>query len=394
MKVLMLTCNTGEGHNSTAAAIQEVFRREGVCCDTVDALAFVSEKASKFICNWHVRLYRYIPRAYRIGYRYAEGHPSLFKEDSGVYRILTSGMNRLYEYLQEGGYDTAICSHVFPALLLTEMKKHYTMTLYSAFVATDYTCYPITGETDVDTFFIPEQGLENEFVMNGVAKQRIVASGIPVRTPFLTREDKRQAKERLGIRPDCRHLLMMCGSMGCGPIEELAQGLAERLPENVVLTVVCGTNERLHNRLEKRLKNCANVRLEGYTEQIPLLMDSADVYLTKPGGLSTTEAAMKRLPMILVNAVAGCEEYNLEYFTENGMAVTADKPEGLVEACLSLVSDRERLSAMADAMEKHFSGDPAQLIFDVVRQGLERKIGISVNGEKKEKMECADGGLS
>ena len=98
------------------------------------------------------------------------------------------------------------------------------------------------------------------------------------------------------------------------------------------------------------------------------MMDSADLYLTKPGGLSTTEAAAKRLPMVFVDAVAGCEEYNLNYFVSIGGAVTADEPEDLARLCIRLIKDSPKRNAMARALAASIPQNAAQQIYDVMKE--------------------------
>ena len=95
MKVLILSCNTGEGHNSCAAALEEECRHENIPCDTEDALRFISPEVSRFISNWHVRIYRHAPGLFRVGYRAAEEHPEQFHESSTLYRYLTQGAETL-----------------------------------------------------------------------------------------------------------------------------------------------------------------------------------------------------------------------------------------------------------------------------------------------------------
>ena len=95
-------------------------------------------------------------------------------------------------------------------------------------------------------------------------------------------------------------------------------------------------------------------------------MDSADLYLTKPGGLSTSEALAKALPMVLIDAVAGCESYNLRHFTEMGGAVTAPSVEDLTALCLELLKDPQRRWKMETALLSHRYTDSAQCIFQVM----------------------------
>ena len=123
MKVLILSCNTGEGHNSCAAALAEECRHENIPCDTEDALRFISPEVSRFISNWHVRIYRHAPGLFRVGYRAAEEHPEQFHESSTLYRYLTQGAETLGGFIAGSGYDTVICTHPFAALMVSEVVK-------------------------------------------------------------------------------------------------------------------------------------------------------------------------------------------------------------------------------------------------------------------------------
>ena len=254
-----------------------------------------------------------------------------------------------------------MCVHPFSAIMLTETLRRFPKAVKTGLVATDYTCSPSVADSRMDFYFIPHASLTQEFISCGVPAEKIVASGIPVKQAFFARESKADAKRAFGLAPDARHVLLMCGSMGCGPIEELALEVSGRLPAGAVLTVACGTNERLKKKLEKAER--ANLRVLGYTDQISRLMDSADLYMTKPGGLSVTEAAVKRLPMLFVDAVSGCESYNKSFFLSRHMAAAVDSPDRLAQECVRLLSDREALAAQAEAMEAEFRTNPADSIF-------------------------------
>ena len=108
MRTLILSCNTGAGHNSCAMAIKQVLEAHGAECEIADSLLFISETASRFICNWHVRIYRHLPRLFKNGYRDVESHASPFQKDSAVYQYLTSGSERMYEYIRGSGFDSVI----------------------------------------------------------------------------------------------------------------------------------------------------------------------------------------------------------------------------------------------------------------------------------------------
>lgn len=352
MKALILTCNTGQGHNSVSASVAEALEKRGVETVITDALAFISEWASKTVCDWHVRLYRYFPKVSGTGYSFVEQHPELFDRRSPINRILNLGVDKLYKAISEGGYDIVICPHVISAFMLTETLRQYPEAKpRTCFIATDYTCYPMTEDTELDYYFIPSKSLADNFKAIGTDPDKlIVTDGIPVRREFYTSKEKSSAKKELGLPEDCLHAVVMFGSMGCGNMPKLSGILSRNLPENAFATVVCGTNEAVYKKMMSSFSGSKNIRVEGFVKDVSTLMDSADLFLTKPGGLSTAEAAVKRLPMLLDNAVSGCEQYNLEYFCSIGAAVTAEGEEDIACACAELLKSPETLGRMRDAL--------------------------------------------
>jgi len=368
MRTLILTCNTGGGHNTCAKAIQQAFQNNGIPCEIADSLQFSSNILSRFLSWGHTTMYRHVPDLFRWGYGYAEQHPDAFQEDHIIYKLLSAGAERLYTYVHQGGYNTVICTHVFSGVLLAQMLREYPLNLKTAFVATDYTCSPGTAVSCLDLYFIPHESLSAEFESQGIPKDRIVASGIPVSRCFYDRPLKQQTKEALGISPSHSHLLMMCGSMGCGPMEELTGQLRELMDDTTKLTIVCGTNEKRCETLTELTQTDPRIHVLGFVTNMNELMDSADLYLTKPGGLSVTEAAAKQLPMVLIDAVAGCEAHNMRFFVERGGAVTADNPEALAASCISLMKNPDRLQTMASALSSLSEKPAAEVIFAAIRE--------------------------
>ena len=363
MRTLILSCNTGEGHNSCAKAIQETYAAHDETCDIVDALQFISKRASQFISDWHSRIYRHAPKLYKAGYHTAEERTSVFREGTTVYRYLTSGSEKLYHFILNGGYDNIICTHVFPALALTAMLKHHPMPLVTSFVSTDYTCSPSVENSKLDFYFIPDISLAEEFVQCGVPREKLIDSGMPVKQAFYQDTDKAAAKAELGLPVDHQHLLVMCGSIGCGPIKELTEDLLIRLTPEQELTIVCGANEELFAKLERYFAHDPRIHIHGMVDYVPVLIHSADLFLTKPGGLSTSEAAACGVPMLLMDTVAGCEGHNLNFFLRQGIAVTADTPKHLADLAAALLADPEQLQEMSRAA-RHRKGDtPSETIY-------------------------------
>ena len=369
-RVLILTCNTGEGHNSTAAAIKAAMEAAGIPCDMTDALGFCSHRFSRLISGGHVWIYRHMPWAFSASYSFMEHCPYLHSARSPLWHLLSSGTDSLYLYMIKGGYNTVICPHVFANRMVYHVRQKYGLPVRSCFVATDYTCSPGVAAGEADYCCIPDESLRDEFVRCGVERNTLRVTGIPVSPCFYEKIPKEEAKNRLGLPRDRKHLMMMCGSMGCGPMWRLARLLEKELENGASFTVsvLCGTNRKLYRKMQARFGVNPAFRIEGFTREMPLWMNSADLYLTKPGGLSTTEALVKGLPMVLVNAVSGCESYNLRLMVKKGGALTGRSARQLAVQCVRLLDDPAELEKMSAALKPSVCETAAERIVAVIRE--------------------------
>lgn len=365
MSILILSCNTGEGHNSAARAVKEFFDAQSIKCDIKDALAFWSPEKSKIISKGHIFIYRNLPKLFGVSYRFEQNHPPRDGEESFIYELVIKGCESLYEFLCNNDYAAVICTHVFSSMMVTELIKRHKCKIRSYFIATDYTCSPGVNQTALDKYFIPHRKLVAEFAGDGIPVSKLVPSGIPVRGEFYSRTEKNAAKAALSLSLEKRAVLLMCGSMGCGPIKALTEMLPQVMPEDSQLTVICGNNRRLYKSLTgNSLYSGANII--GFTDKMPLYMDAADLILTKPGGLSTTEAAVKALPMIFIDAVPGCETKNFEFFTSNSYADSGDSVDELCEKVCDHLENTEKLKEMSEKLREDFSFCAAQSICDYI----------------------------
>ena len=363
-KVLILSCNTGGGHNSAAKAIKECFEEHGAECEIFDTLALFSKGVSDAVSKGHIFVYRHLPRLFGATYRFEENH-----NNKVLYYANASNADELYEYIIDNGFEIVIAVHVFAELTLTEIRKKFSPSFRAYFVATDYTCSPGVNMGNMDAFFIPI-GLKAEFAERGVPCDKIVESGIPVRKIFYKKSEKEEAKKSEGLDIKGKHILMMCGSMGAGPMEELTEALSSRLTDDVSLTVVCGNNRKLFDALQ--IYSGEKIRILGYSDRISSLMDASELLIGKPGGLSTSEALAKRLPMVCINAVPGCETRNIEFLTRKGYILSASEPEELAKMAMELVCDDIRLDHMKKLMERDLSKNAAEEIYSHINEVFEK----------------------
>ena len=371
MNILLLSCNTGEGHNSASKALKKLFEENGDTCYMADALAFRSKTMSKIVAEGHVFIYTKTPKFFDVFYSGAErfSKTESSKHDSVLFKLFAKGAIKLYDYIVEHNFDRIVCFHPLAAQVLSKAKRDHPelKQIPSYLIATDYVASPGVGESNVDVFITPHADVEHEFIRRGVSKAKIVPIGIPINPAFARLPDKSEARRLLSLPEDGKIMLLMCGSMGCGPIEKLAEKLTAVITPDTTLVIICGNNEKLYRNLLPLSSKNENVRLLGFTDKMAMYMRAADLYLTKPGGLSSTEAACVGLPMVMVNAVAGCETYNLNFFTTRGCAVTSDTVEGLVEETVSLLYDDARLADMSERLSESFDPHQTMRIFEYIR---------------------------
>lgn len=361
MRILILSANTGEGHNSTAKALMEVFAQQGVDCQMEDTLAYLNKGISKLIAGGHVTIYRYCSKLFDITYRRMEKDMDP-EEYSPIYEFLSLGTAKLYKAILQGDFDAILCVHSFSAMMMTKIRRRWGLKIPTYLLTTDYTCWPTSEQCDVDYYFLPSKAQAAAFIRAGHSRLQLIPTGIPVRQAFYHKEDQSLVRQRLGLPQAGNIVLLMCGSMGCGPIEGVARALAEKLPKDAMVVAVCGSNQKLYHAMSQ-IQN-PRLRVLGYTKNIPEYMDAADLIVTKPGGLSSTEAANKALPMVFLNTIGACETRNFDYFLSRGYALGSSKPEEVVALAVQLAADPRKRQQMSELLQKDFCINSAQVIVD------------------------------
>ena len=201
MKLLILSCSTGEGHNSAGKALLEYLEENGVACEMTDTLSLVTSPVSQMVSD--VYLFSTRRNLFKTVYRMGETVSTGLSLQSPVYMANKLYAKRLYDYIVDNGFDTVVCTHLFPAEALTALKRAGRLDRKTVFVMTDYTCIPFTRETDLDYYIVPHEHLVEECVQKGLRRERLFPFGIPVDDP---------AELPVGLR-DARELRILPGDL-------------------------------------------------------------------------------------------------------------------------------------------------------------------------------------
>ena len=363
-RILILSANTGEGHNSASRALQEALASRGCSCLVQDGLSFLPAWINAAICKGHVFLYRRLPGFFGFLYRRSETL-SRRKKPRRRPKTLSKPCLRLQRFIEQGCFDAVVCAHVFPAQLVSRLRECGKLSIPCFFLATDYTCSPGVNRLNMSFWLIPHPGLVPEFSASGIPENSLLPIGIPVRREFQPGNNPAALRRRLNLPEDKPVAVVSCGSMGADGMARLVSAMEKSLAPDALAVVICSKNARLEQRLKKHIRS-RNIRILGFVDRLSDYMEAADLYLTKPGGLSTTEAMCKGVPLLLFEAVPGVESRNLAFLTGIGCAASAKSVDDLAELANSLLKNGGMRNRLAENSRNAFPDNAAENICDIL----------------------------
>lgn len=318
MEVLILSCGTGGGHNAAAEALREELEARGDRAVVMDPYTLRSDRTARRVSGAYVTLVQRTPRLF--GLVYLLGNlVRKFPWRSPVYLINRKAAKAMELFLSQNHFDAILMPHLFPAEIMTQLKRREVDLPATIFVATDYTCIPFTEETECDAYVIPHADLLEEFAGRGIPKNKLYPLGIPVRRTFRQETSQAEARKALGLDLSATYFLVAGGSMGAGVLKRSVRELYRWAEDGVQLIVICGTNHRLYRSLQRKYGDA--ITLLQTTDQMALYLWACNLYLTKPGGLSTTEAVVTATPLIPLHPIPGCETKNARFLTGHQFAI-------------------------------------------------------------------------
>ncbi|MGL4912291.1 MAG: MGDG synthase family glycosyltransferase [Romboutsia sp.] len=390
-KVLIMSASTGGGHNRAARAIKEELTNknindEPIECEIVDSLKLVNTTMDKIISRGYEKSAIYTPKAYGSVYRLSE--TGLISKNEFKDNLLTSFMARKFKkLLNTAKPDLIIGTHPFPMIALSTLKKNAYVeespySLNDPFhkyyqdlkvppmmsVLTDYTTHSTWIQNELDYYIVGHEYVKELLVCEGVDSNKVKSFGIPVEKSFLSNRDKNTVLSELGLSPSKLTVLLMGGSFGAGNIKETLTELLD-INRDFQILVITGRNENLKDKIEKKLHSYSgekNIQVLGFTNKMNDILASIDVLITKPGGLTTTEALLKDVPMIIPYYIPGQEEENLDFLSNCGAALRTTKKYTLAVLLKVLIDDPSRLDILKKNIKSIRKFNSAQNIASLV----------------------------
>ena len=343
-RFLLLHITTSSGHHRASCAIARAIARADPLAhvSSIDAFDYTSRPVRWAITRSYASLIKHQPDVWEYLYDNPAVHQRVQHLRSLLHRYQAAKLQRL---LGEVKPDAIACTQAYPCGMVADFfKKHRHARVPLIGVLTDYAPHLYWFHETVDAYVVPSEQVKRRFLMRNVEASKVKVLGIPIDDVFLRPVDRDAAARAFGLNPDQPILLIMGGGGGFGQLRDVVLNL-DTLPHPCQLVVLAGTNRPLLSWLQtQRFRH--RVLPLGYTDQVPQLMSLATLLVSKPGGLTTSEALAKRLPLVIVNPIPGQEAYNARFLLSQSAAVQATSPETVRQTVRDLLENPEQLEAL------------------------------------------------
>jgi processive 1,2-diacylglycerol beta-glucosyltransferase len=352
MRVLIATVTAGAGHLQAAAALEEAWRALAPA-DTVermDVLDFVSRLYRKLYSEGYVKVIERAPELYALLFKKTD-NPALLRKLSRVRRSLAGrSTTKFVKHLKAFKPDVVLCTHYLPLEILGHVKtKTAGFNPLTVCVVTDFEAHALWMEPGVDVYCVAAEETKARLVARGVKPENVVVTGIPVSARFSQPVDGAAVRQQLGLRDDLPTLLVLSGGFGMGPVAEILAEL-DKIEQPLQTLVVAGRNEELRRELACQDRRHPT-RVLGFVRNMHELMAVSELIVTKPGGLTTSEALAMGKPLFILNPIPGQEAANSDFLLQHGAAEKANRVEDLPFRLGQLLGTR-KLSALAHAAKE------------------------------------------
>ncbi len=392
MKILILSASTGGGHMAASAAVKSYIlsKEQDANVEIVDTLEYISPLLNKTITEGYVYLATKTPKVYGNMYRSANKERMLNSVLSGFNGLFGKALLPL---LAEFNPDVIITTHPFSTEMVSDLKQLGKVKVPLLCIMTDYAPHKTWINPGVDSYVVSNEGMVDVMVQMGAPRELIHPYGIPVDGAFYTKKDKAAIISEMGLDPNIPTILIMAGSFGVTNILRIYHNII-KIDLDFQIIVITGRNQRLYDAFAKILQkqNEAKPRrkvriwedgsevktvplkekpkkptkLLFFTKEVYKYMQISDLIITKPGGLTVSEALACNLPMAIFDAIPGQEEENADFLIDNNMAVRIQKGSSCADTIYNLLANRDQLEKMKQSCQTFDKSKSSENIYQEI----------------------------
>lgn len=378
--ILLLSVSAGAGHARAAEAIRLHALQADSNCTVIhlDVMDFVTSAFRKIYTNFYLQLVNRAPTLWGYLYNFtneAKRDSSMEKLRRSLERWNAKALLREIKHLQA---DAIVCTHFLPAEMLARLIARQELDCPVWVQVTDFDLHRMWVHAGMRGYFAANEEVAFRMKASGIAQELIHITGIPIMPAFSVRPDRTVCARELGIDPQVLTIMLMGGGAGLGNLDELAAQLLRiehvhaSNRSQFQLIVLTGKNTQALAALQQLAQRYPDRLFPfGFTTQVERLMACADLIITKPGGLTTSECLALGLPMIVNAPIPGQEERNADYVMEQGAALKAVDSLALEFRLQSLIEQPQKLQGMREQASRLGRADAAHKVFECVMRDLQ-----------------------
>ncbi len=373
-RILIFHVRAGAGHERAARAVERATQQLDPAAGVIvrDALEYSSPLFKAFYASTYNRMVARVPRVWGFVYRRAERTPiEGFRQEVRT-RLTLWNCRGYLDAIERHRPDAILCTQFLPAEVFAFLREHGKVRVPVACAITDYSIHPIWVYRGIDRYYVAADAVKEALEDTGVVPpERIEVTGVPIDPRFAITMPAADARKALGLDPDPARLtiLLMGGGFGWGPIDGMLDVVRD-LSADVQALVIAGRNERLRKRLMARARGHeSRIKVHGFTDQMDLFMAASDLIVGKSGGLTSSEAMARGVPLVVFRPIPGQEERNCDFLQENGAALRVHDLDDLHYRLRHFLAMPEHLAAMR---AKAVAIGRPRSAFDVARSILGR----------------------
>jgi processive 1,2-diacylglycerol beta-glucosyltransferase len=369
-RVLVLSASVGAGHVRAAQAVELALRETApdATVKNVDVLTLTNAPFRKLYGEAYLDLVNKAPHVLGFFYDHMD-KPRRADSKRDKLRLLVErlNMNSLCDMLECERWDVIVNTHFMPAEIIASMRKRRKLRTPQMTVTTDFETHRLWVNQPCDHYTTATDEGAAYLHHWGVPSEDISVTGIPIHPVFAKPKPRDGAMKRQGIIGGRPVVLQLAGGFGVGPVAEIYESIL-KVETPIELIVVTGKNAAAKKKLEAaKVDKRHRVKVLGFTDQMDELMAAADVVISKPGGLTTSETLARGAAMVVVNPIPGQESRNSDYLLENGAAIKINNLPTLAMKLDALLAEPKRLQQLRDNAKR--IGRP-QAAFDVAARAL------------------------
>jgi processive 1,2-diacylglycerol beta-glucosyltransferase len=352
-RVLLLSASSGAGHVRAAQALERAFAARGDCSvQHIDAIEYVSKLFQRAYDKSYISMVQRAPELMGLLYDRTDQpwqHP---RRRLALDRLNSQPMIRMLKHVQP---DICVATHFLPAEIIAWLIAEKKLSAKNAIVVTDFDVHAMWLCRTVGRYYVAIPEAAEYLAGIGVPREIVRVTGIPVDPLFSVSLERATARSALKLDSSSPIILLAAGGYGVGPLEQLVRDLLA-LQKPWQLVAIAGKSEKMKKRLDEIARSADSLhsgspRLVpvGFTTHMDQYMAAADLLVGKAGGLTTSEALARHLPMALIEPIPGQEFRNADHLLEEGAAIRCNNLPAAAWKIAKLLDDPSKMAAMRSA---------------------------------------------